>query len=155
MDAREREGGLSHARSHLVLRCAGGLDLAAINIQRGRDHGLADWNATRVALGLPPVPSAVEFARGDAELAERLTRVLGPELADVDLFVGGLLESRWAEHRLLGPTFAELLKQQFVRIRDADRWWYANGLLVEERTALALEPLVSLRAILERNLRGA
>src|SRR6185436_5735937 len=40
---------------------AGGLDLASINIQRGRDMGLPGYNQARVDRGLAPVTSFAEI----------------------------------------------------------------------------------------------
>ena len=42
---------------------SGGFDLASLNIQRGRDHGLADYNQARTDLGLDPVTSFSEISK--------------------------------------------------------------------------------------------
>jgi cytochrome b involved in lipid metabolism len=43
---------------------------------------------------------------------------------DIDLFVGGLLETH---HKgILGPLFHAIIKDQFVRLRDGDRYWFEN-----------------------------
>src|SRR5262249_10422130 len=39
----------------------GGFDLASLNIQRGRDHGLADYNTVREAYGLARVKSFADI----------------------------------------------------------------------------------------------
>lgn len=41
---------------------------------------------------------------------------------DVDLWVGGLLETAYGP----GELFRAVLKDQFSRIRSGDRFWYAN-----------------------------
>ena len=49
-------------------------DLFALNVQRGRDHGLPFYNEARKQFGLQPYSSFYEFTR-NADLAQRLERV--------------------------------------------------------------------------------
>src|SRR5262249_13263630 len=55
---------------------SGGLDLAALNIQRGRDHGLADYNTVRAAYGLPRVTSFADIT-SDTTLQQKLQTLYG------------------------------------------------------------------------------
>ncbi|EDV93114.1 GH18450 [Drosophila grimshawi] len=132
-----------------------GLDLAAINIQRGRDHGLAPYTSWRVPCGLSPIQSWDEFAN-----------VVGPESAkrighayrsvhDIDLFVGGIAE-RPVVGGLVGPTFACIIAQQFSNSRRGDRFWYENGDFESSFTPAQLHSLrrVSLAQVLCRAVGG-
>lgn len=49
-------------------------------------------------------------------------RKLYPNVDDIDLFVGGLLEANEG----LGPVFKQIILEQFTRIRDGDRFWFEN-----------------------------
>lgn len=118
---------------------AGGLDLASLNIQRGRDHGLADYNTTRTAYGLPRVRSFADIT-SNRTLQEALRRTYG-SVNNVDLWVGGLAEDHLPGSSV-GPTFTRIIADQFRRLRDGDRFWYARvfsgrELLDLQRTTLA------------------
>ncbi len=104
---------------------AGGFDLASLNIQRGRDHGLADYNATRVAYGLSPVTSFADIT-SDVALQQALADAYG-SVDNVDLWVGGLAEDH-VNGSSVGPLFQTILVDQFERLRDGDRFWYEREL---------------------------
>jgi len=103
----------------------GGFDLPSLNIQRGRDHGLPSYNIVRVAYGLPAVGSFSGIT-SDSALATKLETAYGAGNVDkVDVWVGGISESP-VPGGMVGPTFAKILKDQFERVRDGDRFWYQN-----------------------------
>ncbi|XP_019636850.1 PREDICTED: myeloperoxidase-like, partial [Branchiostoma belcheri] len=103
-----------------------GLDLAALNIQRGRDHGLPGYNAWRVMCGLPKANSFDElvFEIPDRYIRLRLEDVYS-HVDDIDVFVGGLAEES-VRDGIVGPTFACLIGLQFQALRMGDRFWFEN-----------------------------
>jgi len=126
---------------------AGGLDLAAINIQRGRDRGLPDFNSIREALGFSPYNSIDEITNS-AELALFLKMVY-PDVNDIDPWVGFLAEKHM-ENAMSGETIMAIMELQFGAIRDGDRFYFENdkGLTEEE---LAEIRLTSLHDVIMRN----
>lgn len=125
----------------------GGFDLAALNIQRGRDHGLADYNAVRAAYGLKKVTSFADITP-DKATQSALAATYG-SIDKVDLWVGGLAEKHLPGSSL-GETFTRILVDQFMRLRDGDRYWYQNtGVLPAD--AAQLVQTSSLADIVRRN----
>lgn len=102
---------------------AGGFDLASLNLQRGRDHGLPSLNTVREALGLDPYRSFAELS-SEAELQNVFAGVY-TSINDVDLWIGGLAEDH-VEGAFVGETFQAILADQFTRSRDGDRFFYLN-----------------------------
>lgn len=101
----------------------GGFDLAALNIQRGRDHGIADYNTVRVAYGLPRVTSFAEIT-ADTTVRQALEQAYG-SVDRVDPWIGGLAETHLPGSSL-GATFTRIIVDQFTRLRDGDRFWFQN-----------------------------
>ena len=124
---------------------AGGLDLAAINIQRGRDLGVPSYNDLREALGLERAEHFSDIT-SDADLAARLAATYG-SVELVDAWIGGLAED--PAGGLLGETFALVVIDQFERVRDGDAYWsQAGGLSEQEVEALWSTGLAD---VIERN----
>ncbi len=100
-------------------------DLAAIDILRERDLGIATLNQTRDALGMTPYTSFDQIT-SDPQLASELQQAYG-SVDQVDLFVGGLAEDPASGgSSMVGPTFQAIIAQQFENLRDGDPSFYLN-----------------------------
>jgi hypothetical protein len=125
-------------RNHLLGKPGqGGFDLASLNLQRGRDHGLPGYNQVREDFGLRPVRTFRQITR--SVTMRRRLRAAYDNVNDIDMWIGGLAE-RPVGRGVVGPTVLAVLKDQFERLRKGDRFWYEIYLtpelvkLVKEQT---------------------
>ncbi|MEQ8662010.1 MAG: peroxidase family protein [Gammaproteobacteria bacterium] len=95
------------------------IDLLATNINRGRDHGLAGYLATREVLGLP--------ARALSELVPPAVMDTYGEAQDIDLLTGLLAEFRPAD-AYIGETARQLWALQFAVLADEPGFYTAGAL---------------------------
>jgi peroxidase len=113
---------------------AGGFDLASLNIQRGRDHGLPSYNEARFGMGLAPRTSFAEVS-SDPDVQVRLASIYA-DVDEIDLWVGTL-----AEDPVNGGHVGELafyvITTQFEALRDGDRYWYTETLTAQEMADVA------------------
>lgn len=103
-----------------------GMDLAAINIQRGRDHGLPPYTSWREPCGLSSIQSWKDLEKIMNPDTVHRFQSLYEHINDIDLFSGGLAEKP-VRGGIVGPTFACIIAQQFLNLRKGDRFWYENG----------------------------
>ena len=126
---------------------AGGLDLAAINIQRGRERGLSDFNTIREDFFLAPYNSFSDV-NSDPNVLYAL-QGLYDTVDDIDPWVGMLVE----EHMpgaLMGETIMEILTQQFQALRDGDRFYFEDDPLFTTQDIEEIKN-TSLGDIIKRN----
>ena len=115
------------------------IDLAATNINRGRDHGYPSYVAFRkfCGLGLAKKFDDLKTTMSDSNI-QKLKSVYS-NVADVDLWVGGLAEGVFLDGKnrlnntfrsggaIVGDTFQCLLKLQFSELKRSDRFYYENA----------------------------
>uniref|UniRef100_A0A3B4V8P4 Eosinophil peroxidase n=1 Tax=Seriola dumerili TaxID=41447 RepID=A0A3B4V8P4_SERDU len=108
------------------------LDLGALNMQRGRDHGLPGYNKWRKFCGLSQPRNLAQLAKvmNNTDLAKNLLDLYGtPD--NIDVWLGGVAEP-FVRGGRVGPLFACLIATQFQRIRQGDRlWWENEGVFTE------------------------
>jgi peroxidase len=128
-----------------VIQGTNGFDLVALDIQRGRDMGLPSYNQTRIDYGLAPKASFAEMT-SDMTVQTLLSQAYtSPD--DLDVFIGGLVEDH-VNGGQVGELFWTIIKEQFQRSRDGDRFWYESYL---DATTLATVQAQTLGAIIKRN----
>ncbi|TKR77884.1 hypothetical protein L596_018782 [Steinernema carpocapsae] len=104
------------------------LDVVSSSIMRGRDNGLPSYNELRKSFGLPPRnwseinPS---FFANNPEIFLELASLYNGNVDDLDAYVGGMLETNGDGP---GEMFSAIIRDQFIRLRDSDRFWFENKL---------------------------
>jgi len=106
---------------------AGGLDLVALNIQRGRDHGLPDYNSLRQMFGLNLARNFNQI-NADPQIANTLED-LYERVSNIDPWVG-MLSEKPAPGKAIGETLHAILAYQFNNLRQADRFYYTRDPLL-------------------------
>ena len=100
---------------------AGGLDLAAMNINRGRERGLPDYNNARADLGMPRLLSFASLTSNPL-LNKTLEDTYG-SIDNIDAWVGFLAEDHMPG-ALFGHSVMKIMERQFALLRDGDRFYY-------------------------------
>uniref|UniRef100_F6W3T9 Thyroid peroxidase n=1 Tax=Xenopus tropicalis TaxID=8364 RepID=F6W3T9_XENTR len=111
----------------LVMTNNGSMDLASLNLQRGRDHGLPGYNDWREFCGLSRLATPADLinAVSDQKLVAKMIALYShPD--NIDVWLGGLAEDFLPGART-GPLFACLIGKQMQALREGDRFWYENN----------------------------
>jgi peroxidase len=125
---------------------AGGTDLVVRNLQRGRDHGMGPLNAVRNAYGLPSYTQFEQITKSP-EVVASLKGVYLNDINDIDLYAG--LAEDIVPGANLGPTFQAVIRDQYVRVRDGDRfWWNQPGKMFTDAELAEIKSLTLSKLVL-------
>ena len=101
----------------------GGLDLAAININRGRERGIPDYNTLRENFGLPKVERFSDIC-SEEDVWKKLESLYGT-VDNIDAWTGMLAEDHM-KNAIFGELAMTIIERQFRLIRDGDRFYFLN-----------------------------
>ncbi|KAL3855003.1 hypothetical protein ACJMK2_014235 [Sinanodonta woodiana] len=136
------------ARNKLFLQSGISFDLAALNINRGRDHGIPPYWKYRVNFCGENVnnPDSWESLTWHTENSIQLLRNVYASPKDIDLWTGLVTEDNRSQ--VIGPTLNCILGAQFKALKFGDRYWYERpepeGFSVEKLNAIKGTSLAAL-----------
>ena len=128
------------------------IDLLALNIQRGRDWGIPTYGAYRKVCGLPTITSFSQLKKIMLPSAVDAFEKLYKNPNDIDLFPAGISEIL-VRGKSVGPTFACLIRDQFARARDGDRFFYKKRGVFTSTQLRAIQK-VTMASVLCANLKN-
>ena len=114
-------GIVTDVRDFLVNNGRTMLDLASLNIQRGRDHGVPRYNDVRRAYRLRPARTFADITR-NPDIQQKLKKAFGT-VSNIDAWVGGICEDH-IRGGSLGPLFFRIWRHQFNSLRLGDRFYF-------------------------------
>lgn len=124
-----------------------GLDLASLNIQRGRDHGLPDYKSVRQFYTGTCITSFAQITSDTAK--QSALQALYGNVNNIDLWIGILAEDQ-LPNKSAGITINAMLKYQFQNLRDGDYYYYKNDPYLPYSTRIAVSA-TKLSAVIKRN----
>ena len=127
-------------------------DLLALNIQRGRDHGLPTYPAYRKECGLSEVHDFDDLVGIIEDDVIYLLKETYDRVEDIDLYAGGISEIH-VDGLALGPTFGCIVGKQFEALRDGDRFFYKNPGVFTPKQLASIEQ-TSFASVMCENLKG-
>ena len=127
------------------------LDLASLNIQRARDHGIPDYNTLRAAYGLSKVTNFAQIT-SNSSIRTKLSQTYST-VDDIDPWIGALAEDHLPT-AAVGPLVKEILVEQFDRLLNCDRFWWARdpGLSASDKSIIAN---TTLARVIRRNINSS
>lgn len=99
----------------------------ALNIQRGRDHGLKGYNEYREVCQVGKAFSWNDLRGSMSQESITKLQSIYNSVDDIDLFVGMSLETPEYQDSFVGRTFLCLIGDTFGRLKKGDRFFYDLG----------------------------
>ncbi|KAF0702966.1 Uncharacterized protein FWK35_00034484, partial [Aphis craccivora] len=100
-----------------------GMDIVSLDIQRSRDHGIPSYTQFRKYCGLKDIKNEQDLnqimVKGSTNKLLRQYKTWD----DIDLLIGALFEKH-EDDAMVGPTMRCIIREQFIRTRTADRYFY-------------------------------